>query len=294
MPDIRIITWNSSGEADGRGATLTASATAINGAFFNPAVAGSVPVQIVTTQEANAGGGSISAALAAGGGPFANFINPHGFIREHVPPGAGQPLRVGVSKAYRLAWMNTHPTAALNIGPAAAVAAPALVNLDPAVDAGVNAWIAGLGLSPAIALAVTQAAANMRWPVHQALTYAGVNVHLITWHVELRANWLGANIYGPIVNQGLPEAFMFFQNSTFYAAMMAGLGANDLVIIAGDLNATAAEINNPLFFNNFVGITDNLTHILAYSPNGLMNLVEHQAQVTPFPPHCLVTARIHW
>jgi hypothetical protein len=57
-----------------------------------------------------------------------------------------------------------------------------------------------------------------------------VNIHLITWHVELRANGLGANIYGPIVNQGLPESFMFFQNGTFYAAMMAGLGANDLVM----------------------------------------------------------------
>lgn len=56
MPDIRIITWNSGGEAAGRGAALTAFATAINAAHFNPAVAGSVPVQIVTTQEANVGG----------------------------------------------------------------------------------------------------------------------------------------------------------------------------------------------------------------------------------------------
>jgi hypothetical protein len=291
MPDLRIITWNSGGEADGRGAALTAFANAINALFYNPAVAGSVPVQIVTTQEAYVGGGgAIAVALAAA--PFNNFINPHGHVREHLAPGAGQPFRVGVSKAYRLAWMNTDPTAALNLGPAAA--APVLVNLDPAVDAGVAAWIAGFGMPAAQANAVSRAAANMRWPVYQALTYAGNNVHLFTWHVELRANWLGANFLGPIVNQGLPEAFMFFQNSTFYTALIAGLGANDLVIIAGDLNATAAEMTNPNFFPNFVGITDNLTHILAFSPNGVMNLVEHQAQVTPYPPHCIVTARINW
>lgn len=181
--------------------------------------------------------------------------------------------------------MNTHPTPALNLGPAAA--APALINLDPAVDAGVNAWIGGH-------LALRQAAANMRWPVYQALTYAGLNVHLITWHVELRANWLGANINGAIVAQGLPEAFLFLQHSTFYTVMMAGLGGNDLVIIAGDLNAAGAEMGNIMFFPNYVGINDNLTHILAFSPNGLMNFQEHQAQVTPFPPHCIVTARINW
>jgi len=49
-----------------------------------------------------------------------------------------------------------------------------------------------------------------------------------------------------------------------------------------------------MFFPNYVGINDNLTHILAFSPNGLMNFQEHQAQVTPFPPHCIVTARINW
>lgn len=293
MPDLRIITWNSGGEADGRGAALAAFANAVNAAHFNPAVAGSVPVQIVVTQEANVGGGG-SIAATLGAAPFNHFINPHGRVREHVPPGAGQPYRVGVSKSYRLAWMNTHATAALNIAPGAGAAAPALVNLDPAVDVGVANWIAAQGLNAPGAANVSQAAANMRWPVHQALTYGGNTIHLFTWHVELRANWLGANFLGPVVNIGLPEAFMFLQHSTYWTAMMAGLGGNDLVVVAGDLNATAGEMGNALFFNQFVGITDNLTHILAYSPNGAMNLVEHQAQVTPYQPHCIVTARINW
>ncbi|HEU4455426.1 MAG TPA: hypothetical protein VFR81_20355 [Longimicrobium sp.] len=291
MPNLRVITWNSGGEADGRGATLTAFANAVNAAYYNPAVAGSVPVQVVVTQESSVGGGgSIAAALAIA--PFNQFATGH--YREHVPPGAGQPHRVGMSKAYRLGWMNAHPTVALNLVPAGGAPAHHLINLDPAHDAGVAAWINGLPLSPGIRTMVRDAAANMRWPVYQAFAYAGTSVHVITWHVELRANWLGANVHGPMVAQGLPEAFLFLQNSTFYLNLIATLGANDLIVIAGDLNATGAEMGNALFFNAYAGVFDNLTHILAFSPNGAMNFLEHQAHVTPYPPHCIVTARVSW
>ncbi|MCB1053693.1 MAG: hypothetical protein KDC71_24025 [Acidobacteria bacterium] len=285
MVDLRVLTWNSGGEADGRGATLANDVIGTNNHW------GGVPVQLVTIQEANVGGGSIAAALA-NGPPFNTFIQPQGFCREHLPAPA-QPYRVMPSKAYRVSWLNTDPVAGNNIPTVPAV--PALVNLDPANDAGVNAYIINLNLGPLPDASVRQAAGNMRWPVYQLLNRAGRAVHFFTWHAPLRANWLGADVLGiPLQGPGLSIAFTLFQNSTFYTNIMNNLALNDLVVIAGDLNITGPDLANPVFFPNYIGVSENLTHILAYSPNNNMVANQNLAAVTPFPPHTILTARIQW
>ncbi len=285
MVDLRVMTWNSGGEADGRGATLVNSVQQTNLHF------GGVPVQLVTIQEANVGGGSIQAALG-NGPPFNTFVQPQGFCREHLLPPA-QPYRVGLSKAYRVSWLVNDPLMGNNLGPGAA--GPGLVNLDPMVDAGVNAYIINLNLVGHPNAAVRQAAGNMRWPVYQMLTYQGRVVHFFTWHAPLRNNWLGADIL-PVALQGpaLPIAFEFLQNSTFYTQIIANLNLNDAVVIAGDLNLSFNDIQNPLFFPNYTGVTENLTHILSFSPNGNTAVNQNLAHVTPFPPHTILTARIQW
>lgn len=284
MPDLRVLTWNSSGEADGRGAQLALVTNLVNGAA---AAAGNVPVQLVTIQEAANAPGSISAALN-NGPPFNVFVQPEGFCSEYLPPPA-QPFRVGNTRSYRIAWLVNDPAPANNL---VAVGAPALVNLDPNNDAGVNGYINGLGFAPGAVGAVRTAAGNMRWPVYQRFTYAGCNVHFFTWHASLRASWLGANYTG-LNYLGFPEGFLFFQNSTFYNNIVGGLGGNDVIIIAGDLNITQAQIANPAFFAPYVGVTANLTHIIAHCPTGAA-VNQNVAYMTPFPPHTILTARVQW
>ncbi|VAW42174.1 hypothetical protein MNBD_CHLOROFLEXI01-3343, partial [hydrothermal vent metagenome] len=184
MPDLRVLTWNSGGEADGRGAFLTLTVNLTNAGF-----AGNVPVQVVVTQEANVAGGSIAAALA-NGAPFNTFVVPQGFSREHLPIPA-QPFRVVPSRAYRLSWLANDPVPGNNL--ATPAGNPALVPLDPAMDGGVAAFIMGLGLAPVMLANVVQAAANCRWPIYRHLTFAGPpvqNIHFFSWHAPLLANWL--------------------------------------------------------------------------------------------------------
>lgn len=287
MPDLRILTWNSSGEADGRGAALANVTNHINGG-----AAGTVPVQVVAIQEAQvSNGGSIQATLA-GTAPFStSFGQPQGFSREHLPT---QTQPVTPSRAYRLSYMATNAVLANNL---VAVGAPTLVNLSPTADAGVNAYITGLHAPFQQDRAIRLAAANLRYPLYQAYTYAGGTVHFFTWHVDHAANWRNAIFLNYTNYQGPAyfEAFVFFQNSTFYANMMTNLGPNDVVIIGGDLNMTPQDAQQPGIFNNFVGVSNNLDHILAFSLSA--NLAVNQGVHYAFPnfgPHDILSARVQW
>ena len=89
-------------------------------------------------------------------------------------------------------------------------------------------------------------------------------------------------------------AFQFFQASDTFAGDVVGLTANDVIVIAGDLNITGADIANPTIFPNFVGASNNLSHILGFSPSANLAVVQLMHTVTPFPPHAIVSAEVQW
>ena len=285
MPDLRVLTWNSNGGAVPRGAEIVAATNALTALY--PAH----PLQICVCQETAVGADSIQVNFG-GTPPFLpDFIQPSVSCREHLPPPA-QPYRVGVSRNYRMSYMTANAAAALNL---VGVGGFNLVDLNPAVDPGVAAWIGMQGLGAVVLNDVTQCAANMRWPVYQQLNYAGGTVHFFTWHAPLQNNWLNANFSGNVLPGGaLWESFQFFQHSNFYTNIIAGLGGGDVVIIAGDLNTTNAGLGFPNMFNNYIGFSNNLTHMLTYSPSP--NLAIDQGHNTPSPnsPHDLVSARVRW
>lgn len=280
MPDLRVVTWNSTGEGDGQGQVLADTVVQINATH----AAGSVPVQIVVTQEASVNPGSIHAAL--GQPPFAQFVQPPGFAREQLPPPA-QPYRVGVSRAYRLSWLTTQI--------ANPPADPVLVNLDPAHDPGVNDFISSLQVNHRTLADIVVAAGNIRWPIYMPFAYQGCTVHFFSWHAPLRHQWLGAT-FANITLQGpaLAEAFLFFQRSTFYTNIMRNLSTYDLVVIAGDFNMQQRDLQHREMFPQFIGASEGLDHILAYSRSPHLAVGENEAYDTPYGPHAILTARIHW
>ena len=289
MPSLRVLTWNSNGGAAPRGGQLVAAANALTGMYPGH------PLQLCICQETGVAPDSIHAAFT-GTPPFSvSFVQPPLFSREHLPIPA-QPFRIMPSRAYRLTYMDAGP-AALNL---ASVGGFNLVNLDPAVDAGVAGWIAAQGLAPGLLVTVNQCAANIRWPVYQQFAYGGGSVHFFTWHAPLRNNWLGANFSGIVLPGGgggtLWEAFQFFQHSTFYTGIMAGLGVNDIVIVAGDLNTTGPGVAPPApnMFPGYIGFSHNLSHILAHSPSAALGMVEGHNNPSPQSPHNLVSARAIW
>lgn len=294
MPSLRVVTWNSGGEAGGRGATLAADVTTFN--------ATAPAVDLVATQEAKVGmvpPGSIYAVLNAAAAPFVGFSAPPNHPRERNP--ATQPYGVGVNRSYLVSWKAmTGGGAWLN-----SLGAAALVPLRPVLAPanGVETYIANLGLGPAPRAALRLAAANIRPPVRKRFTFPGAgggNVFFYTWHAELQANWLnatwatvglGAN---PFTGPGMYPAFQFFQACDTFTADMAAVTVNDILVIAGDLNIHAGDLAQGAMFPLFQGVSNNLSHILAYSLSGNLQVVQAMHTVTPYPPHAIVSAEVQW
>jgi hypothetical protein len=301
MPHLRLLTWNAGGEADGRGAALDATIVQINLAIVGLPAPANTPIQAFAIQEANqAPNGNISVLIAAhvlaGAGTFSQFTAYH--ISEHH---ALQTNRVGVSKGYIVALKTAGPSAVVPVVPPAnmiganAGAGP-LYRIDLWNDPGANASYPGAGGPLAAVLRMAQR--HMRWPVFICFTVGGVNVVLVTVHLEMKANWLGAVALPNPWAQGLKEAIqLFFQSSTWYANALGWIGANGLIVLAGDLNGNAAELSQPGILPTFDGTSDNLSHILAHSPGagaGGVSVVNHWAQQQNFPPHHILTAGIGW
>ncbi|WP_124543313.1 hypothetical protein [Piscinibacter terrae] len=293
MPSLRIATWNSGGEAGGRGAQLLGAVNFANGT--------APPVKLVAIQEAKVSlvpAGSIRAQLTSGAGPFVNFVVPPDHPRELNPP--TQPLAVGKNKSYLIGWDPVGP------GPVSAAAAARISlvpNAGPPAN-GVETYINGLPIGVPSKNALRLAARNIRAPVRKPFTLAagGVacNIFFYTWHAELQANWLGATwatvglLANPFNGPGMFPAFQFFQNSNQFMADMAALTVNDVIIIAGDLNITGADLGHPAIFPNFVATSNNLSHVLAFSPSGALAIAQGWHHVTPYPPHSIITAEVQW
>src|SRR5690606_4794826 len=146
-------------------------------------------------------------------------------------------------------WNPGTLTAAGGGGPGGAPAAH--VPLQPVVAPanGVETYILGLGVGPAPRAALRLAAANIRRPLRKVFTMGGGTVYFYTWHAELQANWLGATwatvglVANPFVGPGMYPAFQFLQHCDQFTADMAAVAgtATDVIVVAGDLNITAAD-----------------------------------------------------
>lgn len=259
MPDLRIVTWNSTGENPVKAVEIGA----IPG-ILAPMYPANPNVDVYLIQEAQNGpGGAISLHL----GGLAGHTMHH--LAEQ--PGGG-------GAGYICATRNA----------AAAVVVP-LTLYNYAVDPNFGAHIAPL---PGIVNVMN------RPPAYTVLTVAGSTVLLITWHAPLGVSLLPI-IVGAMPGGALIDAFIALDNSQLIQAPAAVAGGPvHIVIIAGDLNVTAAGLAgvyggyNPL--NNFNGLSHHLDHILAWRPvGGAWNVVEgHNTASTSV--HDIMSARVNW
>lgn len=259
MPNCRIVTWNSTGENPVKAGQLAAVPVALT-----PLFPGHPNVDVYLIQEAqNAPGGAISAWLTG----------LAGYTVHHIAERAN-----GGGAGYICATRNA----------SVAVVTP-LVLYNYVTDpnyAGTIAKIPGIG------------AVNQRPPAYTVLTVGGNTVLLITWHAPLGASLMPI-IVGAMVGGGLLDAFLALDNSQLILnpAAVAGM-AVDIVIIAGDLNATTGALAksyhgyNPLA--NFDGLSNHLDHVLASTPAGAPpNVLE--GQNTPSSSvHDILSARVNW
>jgi hypothetical protein len=237
MPNLNVITWNSTGET-------AQGAADLQNVIVYMASQG-VPPDVIVVQEAGAApGGAIYQMLAGLGNAF---NQPPAHATEGGGPGG---------RGYLM----------LTRVPIAGQAT--FGRYDLGNDAGLVAWI-----NAALSLAARGIAANelaaMRMPAIASLSVGGVAMPWLTWHVPLGPG----QVLGWRLGRGAnPDAFLFLQNSQLYQALI-GPGHNNLGFIAGDLNVPVAELNSatgdprlPRLLPDWVGVSDDLDHILGH-PN---------------------------
>jgi hypothetical protein len=145
---------------------------------------------------------------------------------------------------------------------------------DLAQDWLLQQWI-NQNLSLAARQIAAQELATMRMPAMANLTFAGRSVPFLTWHAPRGP---GQVLAGATLRGGAnPDAYLFLQNSYAHVGL-AGPGAGNLGVIAGDLNVTGAQINGgtgipalPTILPGWVGVSNNLDHILGHQQAGQPN-----------------------
>jgi len=266
MPDLRILTWNSTGEDVNKSSELLAEITYLNTTY--PAT----PVMVVLNQEAqNAAGGAIYTMLdwAGAGGVGPNYTRPPAHITER-PNGGG----AGYTE---MPYNTIVVTAGLGLYSYAG---------DPAF----TGWVSAL--SPQQQATAWNEVTGWRPPAAMELTYAGNTVRLITWHAPLGLSGL---LTGCTTKGGAPlDAFLFMDQSN----VLRGANNPDIVIIAGDLNMTSSDLAakchgyEPLA--SFTGESSWLQHILAWLPNGGNVQFLEPRRVPSSSVHDIFSCRVSW
>lgn len=267
MPDTRVVTWNSTGENAAKALELAAIPVAIAALHV-----GHPTVDVYLIQEAqNAAGGNISNWLTG----LPGFTVHH--LAENPAGGGG---------GYICATRNAN---------AAVVAPLALYNHAADPNWG-NGWTGHANFNQVAVLA--------RPPAYTVLTIGGVTVLLITWHAPLGVSALPI-IVGAMPGGALLDGYLALEQSQLIQnpAAVAGV-AVDNVIVAGDLNATAAGLAGPYppagaggpYFRplaQFAGNGNHLDHILAHRPLGAVQVVEgHSTASTSV--HDILSSRVTW
>ncbi|MDC0749247.1 hypothetical protein [Polyangium mundeleinium] len=239
MPNLNVITWNSTGETPQGAADLL---DVINHLTTN----GWLP-DLIVIQEANAAPGGPIYQMLQGLG--AAYNQPPAHATEGCPGGRGYILLLRIG-----------------IGGQGSFATADLAN-----DQALLNWM-NIHLSLAARQIALAELATMRMPAMATLTVGGRNVPFLTWHAPRGP---GQVLTGATLGGGAnPDAYLFLQNSGIYGPLVAP-GPNNLGLIAGDLNVNVATLNHntgipalPYILPGFVGVSDNLDHILGHANAG--------------------------
>jgi hypothetical protein len=266
MPNLNVLTWNSTGETPQAAAALLAVVNYVTAQGWQP--------HVIVVQEANAApGGAIYQMLAGLGGVY---NQPPGHAIEGGPGGRG----------YLLLTHNS------------VQGQGTFAQADLAADATLLAWIQASLALPARQIAHNELAA-MRMPACAALLFGGRIVSFLTWHTPRGP---GGVLQGGIVQGGaMLDAFLFLQKSGYYVALNAP-GVNNLGLIAGDLNATQAGLQQqtgypalPLVLPGFVGITNRLDHVLGHPDPGQAGPTFSDDGAFPAPgTHDILVSTVTW
>ncbi|WP_438018265.1 hypothetical protein WMF18_03925 [Sorangium sp. So ce315] len=242
MPDLNVMTWNSTGET-AQGATDLQN-------VINHMIANGWQPDVIVIQEANAAAGGVIYQMLAGLGGAYN--QPPAHATEGVPGGRGYLLLTSIA----VAGQGTFATADLRN------------------DTVLQHWISSNLSRPAQQTACAELQ-TMRMPATATLAFDGRTLHFLTWHAPRGP---GQVLTGATLRGGAnPDGYLFLQNSDIYQPLIAP-GANDIGLIAGDLNVTVAGLNQntgipdlPYILPGFVGVSDNLDHILGHPNPGEAN-----------------------
>ncbi|WP_437781699.1 hypothetical protein [Sorangium sp. So ce1097] len=242
MPNLHVLTWNSTGETPQGAADLQ---NVINHVTVN----GWQP-DVIVIQEANAAAGGVIYQMLAGLGGAYNQPPVHAM--EGVPGGRGYLLLTSVA----VGGQGTFATAVLDN--------------DPVLRSWISSNLSLPGRQTAYAELQT-----MRMPATATLAFGGRMLPFLTWHAPRGP---GQVLTGATLPGGAnPDGYLFLQNSGIYQPLIAP-GVNNIGLIAGDLNVTVAGLNQntgipalPYILPGFVGVSDNLDHILGHPNPGEAN-----------------------
>lgn len=262
MPDLRVISWNSTGENPMKAGELAAAAGWLAANYL-----GHPHVDVFLIQEAqNGAGGAIDLWLNA----------LPGYTIHHIAEQLG-----GGGAGYICATRNASVTVTTG-----------LTLWNYAADPNFLGWGGHLAIQPGV---WTGAA---RVPAYTVLTVAGQNVLLVTWHAPLGPSLLPI-IVGAMPGGALIDAYLALDNSQLLQHPAALIGAApDITIIAGDMNVTAAGLAanyggyTPL--QNFQGVNNHLDHILARAPVGTVVTFNESHNSVTTSVHNMLSTRIHW
>lgn len=238
MPNLNVISWNSTGESADGAARLREVIDWVAGHGWQP--------HVIVIQEANQAPGSPIYQMLAGLGNAYN--QPPSHAVEGGPYGRGY-------------LMLTHTSV---------VMASAFSRYDLGQDAQLLALINQFqGQWKQIALDELR---DMRMPAVAGMFFHGAAVGFLTWHTPRGP---GQVLQGVTLDGGAnPDAFLFLQNSGLYTQLTAP-GIGNLGVIAGDLNVTVQQLNGYVgqpglayILPGWVGLSNKLDHIVGHPQQG--------------------------
>ncbi|HEU4558263.1 MAG TPA: endonuclease/exonuclease/phosphatase family protein [Longimicrobium sp.] len=274
MPAINIMSWNTNGESIAKANFLQ------NLILNNPAVQGWQPDVILIQEAQGAAVGPVWGMLnglggAPGQGNYTN--NPAQFV---AIGGEGYILKVSNNVALQPGAFAVHH----------------LAN-----DANVQAAVANDFFGAANQAATLATIGMMRNPAIAPLGFAGRGMNLLTWHAPRGPGTLLGN--SAAVDY---LAYYALQNSAIYTQALTAPGANNVSIVAGDLNIRPRDLANPTglplqgiqrIFQNWVGISNVWDHVLAIGNNGGqgINFANDGWYPTGWPgAHAVLVTTVNW
>lgn len=271
MPDLRVVTWNSTGENPQKALELQAEIAYLNATYA------ANPAKIILLQEGK----------QAANGDIYNMLN--------TDP-ANAVTQVSIGPNYQRPIRHITEDALGGRGYTVVTSNDITVNQNLTLHNYANDVTFQNFLntqSSGTAKQINQLLSNMRPPAAMQFTYGGETIRLITWHAPLGpSTYLSA--CQSLDGKGTLDAFFFLDQSS----LINDVNGIDLIIVAGDLNATSADLSRPcgqyVPLRNFTGETVHLDHIMGYSPMNVNIGYYETRTVNSSSVHGIMSSRIHW